>query len=351
MNLELYVSIPLYLVLAIAIIFLSYKLGDYVDNLDKKTKISGALIGGILLAAVTSLPELFTSLSAVIFLGKTDMVIGNILGSNLFNFMVLGFSIVMFVRKFKSTKLEKSHIYSLLILMGMTLTCLYAFLAPDNIQPVLGPINLLSLVIAGLYTLNVFVQPKEGESDEDEKKSECNLTVKQILVRFTICAVLLVATSVLITYVTDAIALKADLSSNIAGSLFLAIATSLPEVVSTITLCKRGNFNAGYGNIIGSGIFNFLILSISEFCSWGNSVFDNPSPTFLKESFLMSIFIFVVCLCTILVTGLLFLFIKKQDSKKNKIIFNILAISLGLVIFSGYICFLVLNTINIPLPF
>ena len=64
MNLEVlgYWLIPLYVVLAGSIIFLSIKLGNYVDMLDKKTKISGAFIGGILLAAITSLPELFTSI-------------------------------------------------------------------------------------------------------------------------------------------------------------------------------------------------------------------------------------------------------------------------------------------------
>lgn len=55
--------IPVYLVDLASMILLSFFLGDLVDTLDKKTKISGAFIGGVLLAAVTSLPELFTSLS------------------------------------------------------------------------------------------------------------------------------------------------------------------------------------------------------------------------------------------------------------------------------------------------
>ena len=58
-----------FFVLAAAILFLSVKLSEYVDLLDKSTKVSGAFIGGVLLAAVTSLPELFTSISAVLFIG------------------------------------------------------------------------------------------------------------------------------------------------------------------------------------------------------------------------------------------------------------------------------------------
>ena len=79
---------PAYIALAAAIIFLSYKLGDYVDLLDKKTKISGAFIGGIVLAAVTSLPELFTSVTAAMK-KNSDIAVGNIVGSNIFNILVV----------------------------------------------------------------------------------------------------------------------------------------------------------------------------------------------------------------------------------------------------------------------
>ena len=350
----LYFSIPAYLVLAALIIYLSYKLGDYVDALDKKTKISGAFIGGILLAAVTSLPELFTSLSAIIFLNQTDMVVGNILGSNLFNFMVLGLSIVLFVRKYLKAPLEKSHIYSLLILIAQSAVTIYAVLGTH--QPLLGPVNLLSVVILGLYIINLLIQPSSGESSDDEEDDSNNktlqLSIKQIIVRFIICAVLLVGTSILLTLVTDELAESLNLSANIAGSLFLAIATSLPEVVSTLTLCKRGNFNAGYGNIVGSGIFNFIILVIAEFMSWNNSVFVNESSTtFTTESFLMAIFAIIVATATIGATLMIRKYQQKERSKTVNTVVTVASISLGTLIFGGYILFLVVNTSGFSLPF
>ena len=75
-----------YLLLAALTVFLSVKLSYYVDCLDQKTNLSGAFIGGVLLAAVTSLPELFTSLTAVLALDQPNLVQGNVLGSNVFNF-------------------------------------------------------------------------------------------------------------------------------------------------------------------------------------------------------------------------------------------------------------------------
>ena len=94
------VLIIIYVVLAGGLVFLSDKLGNYIDLLDKKTKISGAFLGGVLLAAVTSLPELFTSISATLFVHEKDLVIGNVLGSNLFNLSVLGFCLLVFFKLF-----------------------------------------------------------------------------------------------------------------------------------------------------------------------------------------------------------------------------------------------------------
>ena len=103
-----------FFVLAAAIVFLSVKLSEYVDLLDKSTKVSGAFIGGVLLAAVTSLPELFTSLSAVLFIGENNLVTGNILGSNLFNLAALGACCAIMFRGFHKAKVGKHHVVTLL---------------------------------------------------------------------------------------------------------------------------------------------------------------------------------------------------------------------------------------------
>lgn len=79
-----------YMLMVALIVFLSMKLGKYVDIIDAKSKISGAFIGGVMLAAVTSLPELFTSLTAVWVVRENELVLGNILGSDLVNLAFFG---------------------------------------------------------------------------------------------------------------------------------------------------------------------------------------------------------------------------------------------------------------------
>ena len=99
----------IYAIIAAGVTFLSVKAADYVDLIDKKTSLSGAFIGGIMLSAVTSLPELFTSLSSTLLLDEPGLCIGNILGSNLFNLAALAMLIVVFSRAFAVAEIAHSH--------------------------------------------------------------------------------------------------------------------------------------------------------------------------------------------------------------------------------------------------
>lgn len=261
----------LYIILAVAVVFLSIKLAKYVDYLDKSTKISGAFIGGVLLAAVTSLPELFTSMSATLFLHQNELVLGNILGSNLFNFAVLGLSLVIFVRSVYSAGLKKVHLLSL-----ATMALMYVFVALDmflDVWPKLGWFSLSTPVILILYVVYLFLTPKTKDEEESDD-TPVPLSLKQIVIRFAISAVLLVGASIAITYVSDWVARELNLGMTFAGALLLGVATSLPEMASTLSLCKRANYDAAFGNILGSCVFNCMIFVIADLLSFVNGSTD-----------------------------------------------------------------------------
>ncbi len=261
-----------YLCLSVAIVFLSMKLSDYIDWLDKKTKVSGAFLGGVLLAAITSLPEMFTSFSSVLFLNETAMVMGNILGSNSFDVLILGLCILLYYKKYKNCRLQlKTHFVVIASLVVMY-TCLLIPLLLGNKQLMFGKINAFFIVIAVIYFIALIIMPKNDDVQElkEEQKlvDTCPLSIKQIIFRFVVCSILLICASVFITYATSDLAVYFNLESSTAGVLFLAIATSLPEVVSTIALCNKGNFDAAFGDIIGSCLFNTFVLSVAEFISF-----------------------------------------------------------------------------------
>lgn len=274
-----------YLVVASIVVFLSIKASKYVDLLDKTTNLSGAFIGGVLLSAVTSLPELLTSISATAWLNNPGLSIGNILGSNLFNLAVLASLILFNLKRFSDSRISKSH-----TIINMLLVFIYGVIILNMLNIIdfeILTINITSIVILILYSVGLrtmAMDDKESSSNEyyaenqNEVAVTVDLTLKQIVTRFIFTSIGLVIFSVLITYITDIISFKLNLGSGIAGALLLGIATSLPEVTSSISLVKMDSFNIAVGNIVGSNIFNFLVLFIADAIYIGGSIFTFTDP-------------------------------------------------------------------------
>ncbi|MGX8851978.1 sodium:calcium antiporter [Amedibacillus sp. YH-ame10] len=252
-----------YIILAIFVVFFSVRLSYYVDCLDKKTSLSGAFIGGVLLAAVTSLPELFTSLTAVLALQQPSLVQGNVLGSNIFNLCVIGGLMLFSVRRYQSASLSKSHTSTLLYGIVMYALVFLAILYPQEIRLGFLNVNLMSILILVVYAINVKFMGND-ESVQNEETVYISLTLKQIVIRFIAYSIALVIVSILLTTVTDKIADELNLGATVAGAIFLGVATSLPELSASVNLVRIGNFNASFGNIVGSNLFNFIILCFAD---------------------------------------------------------------------------------------
>lgn len=267
-----------YIILAFLTVFLSVKLSYYVDCLDKKTDLSGAFIGGVLLAAVTSLPELFTSLTAVLALDQPGLVQGNVLGSNLFNVCVIGGLMLFFVKGYQHAHISKSHTSSLLFTLVMYICVALAVFMPITIPLGFVNVNVMSIIILLIYMISVKTM-KNDDSATSEDDEEITLSVKQIVVRFILFAIALVVVSILLTQVTDQIAVKLNLGTTIAGAIFLGVATSLPELSASVNLVRIGNYNASFGNVVGSNVFNFIILTFADFLYTKGSIYINESQT------------------------------------------------------------------------
>lgn len=272
----------LYLITVVAVVWFSILASRYIDMIDHKTRLSGAFLGGVLLSAITSLPELFTSISATTLIDNPSLCIGNILGSNLFNFGMLAVVIIFFIRGFSAARLSRSHHYvmAFLILMYAAVELNRRGLVNYNItlgaeQSPLLYISITSLIIVLLYFLSVrFLASDNGECEEEECEEEVTLSLRAIVVRFVLASMGIIIASIILTYITDDIATELNLGSGLAGALFLGIATSLPEVTSTISLFRMRNFDIAFGNIAGSNVFNFFVLTIADILYSGGTVFD-----------------------------------------------------------------------------
>ena len=265
----------MYLLVAAAVTLLSIKAADYVDWIDKKTSLSGAFIGGIMLSAVTSLPEVFTSLSSTLLLDEPGLCIGNILGSDLFNLLVLSSLVLVYSRGFSEAKTSAGHQVVLLTVIAGYCAIVLNMLGILNFE--LFTVSITSIVLFACYAASI--KYLSGEDKEDDGEEDTNpMTLKQILVRFALVAVGIVVLSVLISQVTDILAEELNLGKSLAGALFMGVATSLPELSSTIALFRKKSFDIAVGNIVGSNIFNLIILSLCDVLYTGTGLYDFSDP-------------------------------------------------------------------------
>ena len=134
-------------------------------------------------------------------------------------------------------------------------------------------VSITSIIIALLYALSVRYLASDNGECEDEECEEVKLSLRTIVVRFVLASVGIIVASIILTYITDDIATELNLGSGLAGALFLGVATSLPEVTSTISLFRMRNFDIAFGNIAGSNVFNYFVLAIADLLYSGGSVY------------------------------------------------------------------------------
>ncbi len=270
---------------------------DGASSLAKKHKVSDLVIGLTIVAFGTSAPELVVNSIASIN-GYPDIIFGNIIGSNNFNmFIIIGIAGLVYPITVQSSTVWREIPISLISsLLLLVLANNYFLGNTSEISRVDGGILLLGFA-AFLYY--VFKQMKTEENIIVTYKQKSN---------FKIWGLILLGLAGLIVggqLVVDngiQIATNLEVSEKIIGLTIIAAGTSLPELVTSIVAATKKNSDIAIGNVIGSNIFNILlILSVSSFIK----------PISFNQNFNIDI--------AILLGGTLFLFIAMFTGKRKKL--------------------------------
>lgn len=241
---------------------------DGASNVAKKFHIPEIIIGLTIVSIGTSMPELFVSTTSIIN-GSSDMSIGNIIGSNVCNLLlILGLSAIIRPIEFKrETRLIENP-------MCFAITLIFAFVCNTS-----GMVSkneaLVLLVLFVIFIAYTIIMGIKGEKfDEKDAGVEINnKTSKPISITKSIICIIIGI--VALKYGGDLtvdnatkIARMFNVSEKIIGLTILAIGTSLPELVTSVTAATKGNSDIAIGNIIGSNIFNVLfIMGVSAIIS------------------------------------------------------------------------------------
>ena len=209
------------------------------------------IIGVTIVALGTSLPELISSIMAVIK-GSSEIVTGGVVGSNIANIcLILGIGMVL------AKKLDISHnlLYvDLPFLVGSA--GLMAFLIWDGGLTFLEGLILLG---AALVYVHYTITHRQEQSEEEPKISAEKITWKTILILLGSCLGLFLGAKFTIDSVIELSALLGIGTEIIAMSL-IAVGTSLPELMVTISAVRKGHAELAVGNVIGSNVFNSLVV-------------------------------------------------------------------------------------------
>lgn len=286
-----------FILAAVLTVYTAIKLSKYADVISEKTTLGGMLVGTLLLAGATSLPEVTTSLSAVV-IGNIDITIGNMLGSNLFNLLIIA-SFDLYFRKRKLFLLgSRNNVYSAGLGLLLMLIVLVSLIIRDE-STILG-LGIDALLVLIVYGVGIFLisrmsavpNPAQAESSpvtEKKPEEQSSLTAKQAIFRFVIAAFIIMAAGTLLSVSGDRIAVITGLGSSFVGSFLIAAATSLPEAVSIYAALKLKNVNLALGSILGSNMFNMLILAGSDVVYRGGSILADVSRSHLITSIGVSV--------------------------------------------------------------
>lgn len=245
----------------VGLIFGANWLVDGASSLAKKNKVSDLVIGLTIVAFGTSTPELVIN-SIASFDGLPDIVFGNIIGSNNFNlFVILGITGLIYPITVQSSTAWKEIPISLVAAILVLLLANNFFIQQNlEISRIDGILLLLGFT---LFIGYVFTQLKQEKGEEVAYKTQPNYKIWGMII---LGMAGLIIGGKLVVDNSISIATNLGISQKIIGLTIIAAGTSLPELVTSIVAATKKNSDIAIGNVIGSNIFNLLlILSISSF--------------------------------------------------------------------------------------
>lgn len=231
---------------------------DGASNIAKKFHISEIVIGLTVVSIGTSMPELFVSISSALK-GYADMAIGNVVGSNIANLLlILGLASMIKPVFFK----RETRLIEIPMCLGITLIFMLICNLGNDVTRLDGIILLVMFVMFIAYTIIMAFKGEKFDKEDgepEETNSKESKTIKDIFFLILGIVFLRVGGDLTVKNAVN-VANFFHLSEKIISITILAIGTSLPELVTSVSAAIKGKSDIAIGNILGSNIFNMLLI-------------------------------------------------------------------------------------------
>lgn len=272
-----------FLICALLILFFGAKLARYGDKIAEKTGLGGIWVGLLLLAAVTSLPELVTGISAVAFVGGgegANLALGAVFGSNLFNLLIIAVIDTMY--RFGPVLSMASRGHVLLAALGILIIAFAGgsiLLGTEVWDGVIGWVSIYSVVLVLLYLWGSGrIFRREQRQPEARALRYESTSPRRAYLGFAIAALAIIGAGIWLALIGEEIAAGTGWDTTFVGSLFLAATTSLPELVVCIVALRIGATDMAIANMLGSNMFNMgIVIAGDDLFYRSGSIFSAAS--------------------------------------------------------------------------
>ncbi|MDH4227047.1 MAG: sodium:calcium antiporter [Deltaproteobacteria bacterium] len=252
------------------IVFAGIKLSRYGDVIAEKLGLGRAWVGLVLMASITSLPELINGISSVTIADVPDIAVGDIMGSSIFNIAIIA-AMDFFHRPgpvFASA--YPGHVLSAgfgIVLIGIA--CI-SVLVSDQI-PAIGTIGLYTPVILAVYFIGIrsiyyFEKRRIAEIAGEITKATIydDVPLNKAVKLYALNAGIIILSATALPFIGEALADATGLGKSFVGTFFIGITTSLPEVVVSLACIRIGATDMAIANLFGSNMFNICILAVDD---------------------------------------------------------------------------------------
>lgn len=231
---------------------------DGASGIAEHFKMSKLLIGLTIVAFGTSAPEFAVSVKSML-IDSGDIVLGNVIGSNILNILlILGACSLIHPLSVKNTTVKKE------LPITMLITIAFAILLSDNIfdKSIANSftrgdgIVILLFFLVFIYYLIAMARKKTTEEENNSK----NLSIFKAVVYTIIGIIGIIGGSHLVVNAAVEIATFLGVTERVIALTIIALGTSLPELVTSLTATKKGEYDIAIGNVVGSNIFNIGVV-------------------------------------------------------------------------------------------
>lgn len=252
---------------ALIVVVAAIQLAKYGDVIALRTKLGGLLIGTILLATATSLPELLTAINSI-RAGAPSLSGGDFFGSSMFNMLLLAILDLLHQQKRVLRQAAMQHALTAALAILLMGTAIFAVLADLDLR--VGWVGVDSLLLMTIYLYGTGLLSRNGrhlgeQPVEVEDLPPNTPSLRTALIGFGLGTVVLVMVTPILVHSAIGVAEITGLGVGFVGAALVAIITSLPEAVTTIAAARIGAYNLAVGNLFGSNAFNMFALGIADF--------------------------------------------------------------------------------------